>query len=103
MKKTVAYLVCGVLFSAPAWADINVGVSLSTTGPAASLGVSEKNTVEFLPTEIGGEKINYIVLDDATDTTAAARNARKFIKEPLYLLLLRLHPLLWRLKHRRSR
>lgn len=81
MKKTVASLVCGLLFSAPILADINVGVSLSTTGPAASLGVSERNTVEFLPTEIGGEKINYIVLDDATDTTTAARNARKFVNE----------------------
>lgn len=81
MKKTVASLLCGLLFGAPAFADINVGISLSTTGPAASLGISERNTVEFLPTEIAGEKINYIVLDDATDTTAAARNARKFINE----------------------
>ena len=79
MKKTVASLVCGLLFSAPILADINVGVSLSTTGPAASLGVSERNTVEFLPTEIGGEKINYIVLDDATDTTTAARKDRKSV------------------------
>lgn len=81
MQKTVASLLCGLLFSAPVLADINVGISLSTTGPAASLGISERNTVEFLPTEIGGEKVNYIVLDDATDTTAAARNARKFVNE----------------------
>ena len=82
MKKTVASLVCGLLFSSmPAVADINVGITLSTTGPAASLGIAERNTVQFLPTEIGGEKINYIVLDDATDTTAAARNARKFVNE----------------------
>lgn len=82
MKRTVASLVCGVLFSsAPALADINVGVTLSTTGPAASLGIPERNTVQMLPQEIGGEKINYIVLDDATDTTAAARNSRKFVNE----------------------
>lgn len=82
MKRTVASLVCGVLFSsAPALADINVGVTLSATGPAASLGIPERNTVQMLPQEIGGEKINYIVLDDATDTTAAARNSRKFVNE----------------------
>lgn len=82
MKKTVASLVCGLLFSsAPALADINVGITISTTGPAASLGIPERNTVQMLPQEIGGEKINYIVLDDATDTTAAARNARKFVSE----------------------
>lgn len=81
MKKTVASLLCGLLFSTPVLADINVGISISTTGPAASLGIAERNTVEFLPTEIGGEKINYIVLDDTTDTTTAARNARKFVNE----------------------
>ncbi len=81
MKKTVATLVCSVLFSGAALADINIGISVSTTGPAASLGIPERNTVQLLPKEIGGEKINYIVLDDATDTTAAARNARKFVSE----------------------
>ncbi|HHU94835.1 MAG TPA: ABC transporter substrate-binding protein [Alcaligenaceae bacterium] len=82
MKRTVASLVCGLLFSsAPVMADINVGITLSTTGPAASLGIPERNTVQMLPQEIGGEKINYIVLDDATDTTAAARNSRKFVNE----------------------
>lgn len=82
MKRTIASLVCGVLFSStPALAEINVGVTLSTTGPAASLGIPERNTVQMLPQEIGGEKINYIVLDDATDTTAAARNSRKFVNE----------------------
>jgi len=61
----------------PAWADINVGISVSATGPAASLGIPEKNTVALLPTSIAGEKINYIVLDDATNPTEANKNARK--------------------------
>ena len=64
-----------------AQADINIGVTLSTTGPAASLGIPEKNTVALLPTSAGGQKINYIVLDDASDTTASASNARKFVTE----------------------
>jgi branched-chain amino acid transport system substrate-binding protein len=62
-------------------ADINVGVTLSATGPAASLGIPEKNTFEMLPTSIGGEKINWIVLDDASDSTRAVTNTRKLIAE----------------------
>ena len=67
--------------AATAWADVNVGVTLSATGPAASLGIPEKNTVALLPKTIGGQKINYIVLDDASDTTQAVTNTRKLIAE----------------------
>ena len=70
-----------LLASALAQADINVGVTLSVTGPAASLGIPEKNTIALMPKTIGGEKINYIMLDDASDTTAAVSNTRKLISE----------------------
>ena len=62
-------------------ADINIGVTLSATGPAASLGIPERNTVELLPTSVAGQKINWIVLDDASDTTKAVTNIRKLITE----------------------
>jgi len=62
-------------------AEINIGVTLSATGPAASLGIPEKNSFELLPTTIAGEKINWIVLDDASDTTRAVTNTRRFISE----------------------
>lgn len=61
--------------------DINVGVTLSATGPAASLGIPERNTFPLLPKTIAGHKVNYIVLDDASDTTTAVRNTRKLISE----------------------
>jgi branched-chain amino acid transport system substrate-binding protein len=61
--------------------DIKVGVTVSATGPAASLGIPERNTFALMPTTIGGRKVEYIVLDDATDTTNAVRNARKLITE----------------------
>jgi branched-chain amino acid transport system substrate-binding protein len=64
-----------------ALADITVGVTLSTTGPTASLGIPEKNTIALMPATIGGQKVNYIVLDDATDPTAASKNARKLVTE----------------------
>ena len=67
--------------SSVAQADITVGVTVSATGPAASLGIPEKNTVELMPKTIAGQKINYIVLDDASDTTKAVSNTRKLITE----------------------
>ncbi len=70
-----AYLALG------AQADVNVGVVVSATGPAASLGIPEKNTLSLLPATIGGQKVNYFVLDDASDTTAAVANTRKLITE----------------------
>lgn len=63
------------------YADITVGVTLSATGPAASLGIPEKNTIALLPATMGGQKVNYIVLDDASDTTTAVKNVRKLISE----------------------
>ena len=64
-----------------AQADITVGVTVSATGPAASLGIPEKNTIALMPQMIGGQKVNYIVLDDASDTTTAVSNTRKLITE----------------------
>ena len=71
-----------------AHADINVGVTVSATGPAASLGIPEKNTIALMPQTIGGQKVNYIVLDDASDTTTAVANARKLITESKVDILL---------------
>src|SRR6185369_1939712 len=62
-------------------ADINVGVTVSATGPAASLGSPEKNTIALMPQTIGGQKVNSIVLDDASATPTAVANARKLVTE----------------------
>lgn len=75
-------LVAGLLASwLTAQADINVGVTVSATGPAASLGIPEKNTIAIMPKSISGQTIRYTVLDDASDTTAAVANTRKLISE----------------------
>ncbi|AKU10249.1 putative amino acid-binding periplasmic (PBP) ABC transporter protein [Azoarcus sp. CIB] len=80
--RTSMMAAIGLAFAATAaHAEINVGVTVSATGPAASLGIPEKNTIALLPTTIAGEKINYIVLDDASDTTSAVKNVRKLISE----------------------
>lgn len=80
LARPLAGLVLAAL-SAAAAAQIKVGVTISTSGPAASLGIPEKNTVPLMPTSIGGQKIEYVVLDDASDSVKAAGNARKFITE----------------------
>ena len=69
------------LAAGAALADINVGVTVSATGPAASLGIPEKNTIALMPQEIAGQKVHYIVLDDGSDTTKAVSNTRKLITE----------------------
>lgn len=82
--KSLTALVAAAVFAlaaAPALADVTIGVTISATGPAASLGIPQKNTVELLPTSIGGEKINWVVLDDASDTTKAVTNTRKLVSE----------------------
>ena len=86
--KTLATLTRSLLATAAliaasgaALADINVGVTVSATGPAASLGIPEKNTISLMPTTIAGQKVNYIVLDDASDTTKAVANTRRLITE----------------------
>lgn len=81
LRKRLLALVAVAGLTGAAWADITVGITVSATGPAASLGIPEKNTVSLMPKTIGGEKVNYIVLDDASDTTAAVTNTRKLISE----------------------
>src|SRR3954469_11441312 len=69
---------------APAWAQANeivIGITVTTTGPAAALGIPERNSLEFVPKEIGGVPLKLIVLDDGGDPTAATTNARRFVTE----------------------
>lgn len=73
---------CTVLFLVPpAFAQIKVGIIVSATGPAASLGIPQQNTVALLPKEMGGKKVEYLLLDDASDTTTAVKDVRKLTSE----------------------
>lgn len=62
-------------------ADLKVGVIASSTGPTAIVGIPQKNTAALLPTEIAGLKVEYIVLDDASDPTHAVTGVKKLIGE----------------------
>ncbi|HEX4511291.1 MAG TPA: ABC transporter substrate-binding protein [Burkholderiaceae bacterium] len=70
-----------LLLGGLAHADITIGVTLSTTGAAASLGLPEQNTIALLPRSVAGQKIDYVVLDDASDTAKAVANTRKLVSE----------------------
>src|SRR6267142_2442266 len=61
--------------------EITIGISISTTGPAAALGIPERNALDFVPKEIGGVPLKLIVLDDGGDPTAATTNTRRFVTE----------------------
>ena len=79
-------LAAGVLItlSTAAWAQtphVKIGLVLSLTGPAASLGIPARDTVALLPKEMGGRPVDYIILDDASDTTQAVQTTKKLISE----------------------
>jgi len=65
-------------------ADLRVGVSSSLSGPLSALGIPYEKGIRAafaLHPEIAGRKVKLIVMDDASDPTTAARNARKLIGE----------------------
>ncbi|MEN3289167.1 MAG: branched-chain amino acid transport system substrate-binding protein [Bradyrhizobium sp.] len=79
-----AAAVAAIAAATPALAqtsEITIGITTSTTGPAAALGIPERNALEFVPKEIGGVPLKLIVLDDGGDPTAATTNARRFVTE----------------------
>jgi branched-chain amino acid transport system substrate-binding protein len=84
MKKIARTLVAAAVALATAGAalaDINIGVSLSLTGPGSGLGIPMANQFKLFPKEIAGEKVNLIVLDDASDPGKGVSNARRFVTE----------------------
>src|SRR2546429_8603603 len=61
--------------------EIVIGITITTTGPAAALGIPERNALDFVAKEIAGVPLKVIVLDDGGDPTAATTNARRFVTE----------------------
>ncbi|RXV71611.1 ABC transporter substrate-binding protein [Burkholderia stabilis] len=70
-----------VLACAAAHADLKVGVDLSSTGPAAVIGITSKNAILMWPKTIAGQPVQVTVLDDASDPGTAVRNIRKLVDE----------------------
>src|ERR1700730_10757581 len=77
----VAALALPALSAMAQTSEITIGITITTTGPAAALGIPERNALEFVPKEIGGVPLKVIVLDDGGDPTNATTNARRFVTE----------------------
>ena len=70
---------CG---ASAAFAQVKIGVTLSATGPAASLGIPEKNTIALLPKEIGGKTVRiHRARRRLRHRASAVQNTRKLIDE----------------------
>ena len=78
---SVASALASLVLAWPALAEVTIGVSIGSTGPGASLGVHLRNTFALLPKTLGGEPVKYVILDDASDPTNAAKNARRLVAE----------------------
>ena len=76
LVAAVALAACGT-----ALADITIGVIAPLTGPASGLGIPVGNEVKLWPKEIAGEKLNVIVMDDATDPTQGVTAAKRFVAQ----------------------
>lgn len=81
MRKLFVALAAAAALVMPARAEVKIGVIVSATGPAASVGVTQQRTVPILPQKLGGQDVRYILLDDASDTSTTVTNARKLITE----------------------
>jgi branched-chain amino acid transport system substrate-binding protein len=79
--RRAARLVATICAARPAFAlaQLKTGRVLSLAGPAASLGIPARDTAAMLPKTMGGQKVEYIVLDDASDTTQAVQDTLKLI------------------------
>lgn len=81
MNRFLLCLIAVLGFVWPASADVKIGIIVSATGPAASVGVTQQRTVQILPKTLGGHEVEYILLDDASDTSTAVKHAQKLITE----------------------
>jgi branched-chain amino acid transport system substrate-binding protein len=78
-RIVIAALAAAATFAAQA--DLSIGISLPLTGPGSGLGIPVKRYIDLWPQTIAGQKLNLIVLDDATDPTQGVKNAKRFVTE----------------------
>mgnify|MGYP001036686666 CR=1 FL=1 len=88
MKNQLKHLVFATVVATGmqgvAFADVNIGVVVSATGPGATIGADVVRTAELfksLNPQVGGQKLNIYILDDASDVTTGVKNTKKLIAE----------------------
>lgn len=83
IRLAAALAGAGLAWSAQA-ADLKIGFISSMSGPVSALGIPYAKGIQAaaaIQPEIAGRKVQLILLDDASDPTTAARNARKLVTE----------------------
>jgi branched-chain amino acid transport system substrate-binding protein len=80
-RKSFIALALAAMAAISVQAQVKVGIIVGATGPGASLGIPYKNTFSILPKMLGGESVQFIIMDDGTDPTNAVKHARKLISE----------------------
>jgi len=84
-KASCAIVLATVLLTAPAArADIKVGFITSLSGNASSIGIPYGRGIQAASayrSEVNGQKVRLIQLDDGSDPSATTRNARKLMEE----------------------
>ncbi|MEO8485437.1 MAG: ABC transporter substrate-binding protein [Betaproteobacteria bacterium] len=86
-SRLVAIAAAAIVATAPAAAQVKIGLMVSATGPTAAIGVPQRNTGEILPKSVGGLTVEYIQLEDGADSTRALQNAKKLIAENVDALI----------------
>ncbi len=65
----------------PVAARVGIGTTIPLTGPAAMLGLGQQKAMQMYGDKAGDLSLQYITLDDASDTTVAVVNAKKLATE----------------------
>jgi branched-chain amino acid transport system substrate-binding protein len=84
MKSLLASIVMLIAGPQVASADVLVGFVTGLSGPVSSIGIPNGKGIaagQAYVGEVGGEKLRLIQLDDGSDPTASARNARKLVEQ----------------------
>lgn len=84
MKRAVLAALLSAPLALPAAAQVKVGVVISQSGPIASIGVPYMKGIAAFMADggmAGGQKLELISIDDASDPAASARAAKKLIEE----------------------
>jgi branched-chain amino acid transport system substrate-binding protein len=94
MKHFVGLALAGALSlggTTSSQAEIVVGFVTGLSGPVSSIGIPNSRGIAAgfaYQSEVSGEKVRFVQLDDASDPSAATRNARKLIEEEKVDILL---------------
>src|SRR5215472_7047883 len=81
VRRAFCTLALGATMTVAATAQVKVGVITSATGPTSFVGLPQKNSVALLPKKVGDTAIEYIYLDDASDSAQTVTNAKKLLAE----------------------